>query len=111
MTRKMRKMLVYVFTATIALTLFSVRILSPATEPLHVRSNHRPQATDAAFRDGLYLGKLQARQGREPHLSVGRWSGEADRGAFVRGYERGYAGVLQEFAERNAAGGARSRND
>jgi hypothetical protein len=47
-------------------------------------------ATDAAFRDGLYLGKLSAKQGGSAHISRGRWSSESDRTAFVRGYQEGY---------------------
>ncbi len=48
------------------------------------------QAGNAAFRDGLYLGKLSAKQGMTPHISSGRWSSEADRTAFAQGYRAGY---------------------
>ncbi len=46
-------------------------------------------AGDAAYRDGLFLGKLN-REGN-PHLlaPVGRWSTEKDRAAFVQGYRQG----------------------
>ena len=47
-------------------------------------------ATNAAFRDGLYLGQLASKQGTRPHMSVGRWSSEADRTAFAQGYEQGF---------------------
>jgi hypothetical protein len=47
-------------------------------------------ANDAAFRDGLYLGKLTAKQGGSAHVSRGRWSSESDRTAFSRGYQEGY---------------------
>ena len=47
-------------------------------------------AGDAAFRDGLYLGKL-ARTARSPmHPPTGRWSTERDRAAFAAGYRQGY---------------------
>jgi hypothetical protein len=47
-------------------------------------------AADAAFRDGLYLGKL-ARTAKTPmHPPVGRWSTEKDRASFVAGYRQGY---------------------
>jgi hypothetical protein len=47
-------------------------------------------ATDGAFRDGLYLGKL-AGQNREPlHPPIGRWSTPQDRSMFAAGFERGY---------------------
>ncbi len=47
-------------------------------------------ATNAAFRDGLYLGKLTAKQGGSAHVSRGRWSSESDRTAFFQGYQEGY---------------------
>jgi hypothetical protein len=46
--------------------------------------------TDAAFRDGLFLGQLDAEHGRKPHLSTGRWSVEADKRLFVSGYVQAY---------------------
>ena len=47
-------------------------------------------AGDAAFRDGLYLGKL-ARTAKTPmRPPVGRWSTEKDRASFVTGYRQGY---------------------
>ena len=51
-------------------------------------------ATNAAFRDGLYLGKLTAEQGGGPHISRGRWSCEADRAAFTQGYQEGFQSKL-----------------
>jgi hypothetical protein len=47
-------------------------------------------ASDGAFRDGLYLGKLAAERGRPQHLQIGRWSNERDRALFAAGYQRGY---------------------
>jgi hypothetical protein len=46
--------------------------------------------TEAAFRDGLFLGRRDAEQGRKPHLSTGRWSVAADRRLFVSGYLQAY---------------------
>ena len=46
--------------------------------------------TSAAFRDGLFHGKLAAARGASPHLSSARWSRDRDRRAFVVGYMRGY---------------------
>jgi hypothetical protein len=46
--------------------------------------------TDAAFRDGLFLGRQDAEHGRKPHLSTGRWSADADRRLFVSGYSQAY---------------------
>jgi hypothetical protein len=51
-------------------------------------------ATNAAFRDGLHLGKLTAKQGGGAHISRGRWSSESDRAAFVQGYQEGFQSKL-----------------
>jgi len=47
-------------------------------------------ATNGAFQDGMYLGKLAAENGQPPRLAVGRWSTDQDRASFTAGYERGY---------------------
>ncbi len=49
------------------------------------------QATNAAYRDGMFLGKLDSRSGRGRHACVARWSASADRSSFAAGYEAGYA--------------------
>jgi len=49
-----------------------------------------PQATNAAYRDGLYQGRQSAERGFAHSAPVGRWSGSADREAFLAGYEQGY---------------------
>jgi hypothetical protein len=50
---------------------------------------------DAAFRDGLFLGRLDAEQGRKPQLSTGRWSTDSDRRLFVSGYVQAYGEVFR----------------
>jgi hypothetical protein len=52
------------------------------------------QITDGAFRDGLYLGRLAAESGNEPHVAVGRWASAEDRSSFTAGYHRGYSEFL-----------------
>jgi hypothetical protein len=52
------------------------------------------EATDGAFRDGLYLGGLAARRGSEPHIAAARWATNQDRAAFAAGYQQGYAESL-----------------
>ena len=47
-------------------------------------------AADGAFRDGLYLGKLDRTAKNPMHPAVGRWSTEKDRESFVAGYRQGY---------------------
>ena len=57
---------------------------------------------NGAFRDGLYLGRLAARQGAPMHIASGRWATAADRNSFVAGFLHGY----QELqAVRTAAPG------
>jgi hypothetical protein len=48
------------------------------------------KATDAAFRDGLYQARLDTRDGRKPHLAIGRWTSPEARVSFVSGYWTGY---------------------
>lgn len=52
-------------------------------------------ASDAAFRDGLFLGKLDASKRAAQHVSLGRWVTEHDRSSFRSGYEAGYRSVRQ----------------
>jgi hypothetical protein len=51
-------------------------------------------ATSAAFQDGMYLGKLAAKNGQPLRIAVGRWSTDQDRASFTDGYERGYIDSL-----------------
>jgi len=53
-------------------------------------STRRTIHADAAFRDGVYLGKLDAATGRKPHLTSGRWSSSLDRASFIAGYRSSY---------------------
>lgn len=55
-------------------------------------------ATSAPFRDGLYLGKLAAKRGGESHISIGRWTTEADRASFTAGFQQGYHDGLVRVA-------------
>jgi hypothetical protein len=78
-------------------SLIAVRASSPAT-----RDEESNRATDGAFRDGLFQGKLDAQSGREPHIATGRWSTGADRASFTSGYQRGYRELSQAHAARLA---------
>jgi hypothetical protein len=47
-------------------------------------------AGNAAFRDGLYMGKLASQNG-DPYLAAtGRWALAEDRASFAAGYDLGY---------------------
>jgi hypothetical protein len=67
----------------LALTAGCLNIRSPRPEIVRFASN-------AAFRDGLYQGKLDAQYGSKPRIRSARWSAEPDRVAFVSGYKLGY---------------------
>jgi len=56
------------------------------------------QATDGAFRDGMYLGKLAAESGAASHVAIGRWSTPQDRSSFTAGYQQGYNEFLASRA-------------
>jgi len=61
-------------------------------------------ATDGAFRDGLYVGRLAAEGGRPMRPHIGRWASEKDRASFVSGYRRGYEEVVSRAGlEENKA--------
>ena len=53
-------------------------------------SNASTQEVSAAFRDGLYSGRRDAKRGIAPHVATGRWSTEGDRASFASGYKKGY---------------------
>ena len=66
-----------------------------STKP-QIRAVSVEMAGDAAYRDGVFVGKLN-RDGRQHMLvPVGRWSTEKDRASFVQGYRQGL-----ESSERN----------
>jgi hypothetical protein len=88
----MRKLSMYVLAiaacvATTALVGGSVHAAPQAQNP------ETQMATDGAFRDGLYVGRLTAEAGRPLRPTVGRWSSARDRVSFLAGYQRGYSQV------------------
>jgi hypothetical protein len=54
-------------------------------------NNDAVHATNAAFRDGLFVGTLTAKRGGNYHAATGRWATEGDRASFIAGYRQGYA--------------------
>jgi len=64
-------------------------------------------SADGAFRDGLYLGKLDAERGQPLRSAVGRWSTDQDRSMFAAGYRRGYdeslAAAVRARTTKNSA--------
>jgi hypothetical protein len=61
------------------------------------------EATDGAFRDGLYQGEHAASRGSGPHVSTGLWATDKDRASFVTGYEPGYTEFLSVSSARTHA--------
>jgi hypothetical protein len=49
----------------------------------------------AAYRDGLYVGKLAAQRGEHRLAPVGRWSVQDDREAFLAGYQQENAEIAE----------------
>jgi hypothetical protein len=49
----------------------------------------------AAYRDGLYVGKLAAQRGEQRLAPVGRWARQNDREAFLAGYEQSNSEIAE----------------
>ena len=87
----MKRMIVFVLTVSVAVGgLTSTSFLTKSDFSGNTAAS---QAGNAAFRDGLHLGKFDAASGRTRHLSVGRWSADANRVSFIAGYQAGYPQV------------------
>jgi len=85
----------FTFALAIAVCLGTTTLLASSGRATRRRpSADALMATDGAFRDGLYVGRLAAEGGRPLRPPVGRWSNEQDRASFVAGYRRGYNDVL-----------------
>jgi hypothetical protein len=82
------------------ISLFALAItLGMGTASMLQTDNRTPnqataQTLDAAFRDGLYLGKLAAEAGAEPRIAHSRWGTLGDRALFSAGYQEGYSGSV-----------------
>ncbi len=88
------------YAITVALTLGATVLLAAGTGRRSGITSDLPDARmDAAFRDGLFLGRRDVAAGRAQHLVTGRWSGAADRRLFVSGY-------LQAYREKYGPAGA-----
>jgi hypothetical protein len=67
----------------------AVTAQSRSTDPLSI----------AAYRDGLYVGKLVAERGEQRAAPVGRWATQRDRDAFQAGYEQANPEITQAGSE------------
>ena len=92
----------FLFTLTIALSAGAATSIFTAADD-HGLVNITVQQNGAAFRDGMYLGKLDAESGRKPHLTASRWTNPADRSAFLTGYESVYGKVGNAYAASDSS--------
>jgi hypothetical protein len=58
------------------------------------------QNNNAAYRDGLYLGKRDAEEGRSEHIASGRWAQEQDKESFAVGYRQAYSTITAARLEK-----------
>lgn len=80
---------------TIAVSLGVAAMVASSVKPgAEEHHNNIEQATEGAFRDGLYLGRLSARNGQRFYLCSGRWPRQNDRERFAAGYRQGYHDFL-----------------
>jgi hypothetical protein len=66
------------------------------------RESRNPQVSSAAFRDGLYMGKLAAERGDSAHIATARWATEADRTQFATAYQQSYNDISARNVNRQA---------
>ena len=99
----MTKIVSYLYALALVICVGTTAVLAVSNH--NVKSNPNVEtglASDGAFRDGLYLGKLAAESGQAPRLAIGRWSADQDRSMFAAGYRRGYSESVASAAT-NAA--------
>lgn len=102
MTKKVKKMSALLSLAVIPFGVAAGRLAFKASQGTQVSAVDAAQEADAPFRDGFYLGGLDAKGARKARPSIGRWNDPKDRASFLAGYQRGY-GVVRptEIAGHN----------
>ncbi len=85
----MKRLSIYVFTIVLTCAVAAVLARGAAHQSQFAGSAVNNPA-DAAFRDGLFQGRLDAERSRRQHLSIGRWNVDAERRSFVSGYLQAY---------------------
>jgi uncharacterized protein with FMN-binding domain len=85
-----KKIIGYAFAVTLGMGTGAALSKNVSAHPTVTAAGAAQSDTDAAFRDGLFLGQRDAEQGRLRHISAGRWSATGDRAKFTTGYELGY---------------------
>jgi|SRR5215469_2740241 len=85
----MKRLSLYLLTF-VATGAVAVILASMARRPSQDATTIVDDQTDGAFRDGLFLGRLDAEDGRKPHLISGRWITDPDRRLFIAAYVEAY---------------------
>lgn len=84
----MQRLLAYVLAMGCVGT--SAMLVQRDVKPRQQQSADVQLTNDAAFRDGLYLGRLAHAENRPMRPPIGRWSTEKDRNSFAAGYRQGF---------------------
>jgi hypothetical protein len=92
--KEMSKLSTYALAIAVSLGTTAMLDNSQRSDKPNASSEEARLATDGAFRDGMYLGKLAAESGRPLRPTIGRWSTDQDRTTFTAGYRRGYNEAL-----------------
>ena len=71
-------------------TLVAVTATVHAVTNREIKTEKPLVASDAAFRDGLFQGRLAVQRGAAKNPATGRWNAEADRTSFAAGYQQGF---------------------
>ena len=90
----MQRLLAYVLAMGCVGT--SAALLVSHDTTLQNRASSIELNNDAAFRDGLYLGRLAQAENRSVRPPVGRWSTEKDRASFAAGFQQGLGDKLAQ---------------
>jgi hypothetical protein len=99
----MNKLFIFVIALALSAS-WAARLQSTDRQPASLDTNaNAAQAMNAAFRDGLCLGKLAAELGSESHVATGRWATNQDRISFAAGYQQGCDTLIATRAVVNQA--------
>ena len=92
MTQNVKKKSTFIFLALAVIPFGGVagRLAYNESRVNQVSSVDATEEAGAPFRDGYYLGRLDAKNARKAVASIGRWNDPKDRASFVVGYQRGY---------------------
>ena len=99
MIRTFPRLSLYLSIFVIAFAASTSMLKTGANHSIQYLTQKQTLPADAAFRDGLYLGKLDAKSGRTQHVSVGRWNSAEDRASFTAGYQQSYRDVQMAARE------------